>query len=421
MKSTEISGVKVYNLTAGKTLPQWLTEKQRRQLRKDEDFKKRIELIQDTEFTVSSRCIKFSPDNQYLAASGMYPPLIKMFELDQLSEKFERRLDAEVIKFDFLEDDYSKLMYMLSDNTMEFHNKGGIQCKIKTPKTGRDFTYFPSDCNVYMATNDKIDVLNLYEGKFNDSIDIEMPINCFEKSEKYQIIFCGEEEGSVSVLDPRVGNFVSRTQVSNHLVNHLDVNGGQVSKVEVTSMAYDGNLQLLVGTSNGNILTYDIRSQNPLLSSYHQNRMPIVKCMYHTTQNGEFSVTADASIVRFCKKSDGKLVLPLEGSKRSVITDLAIANNSGLCVMAGDFTKLQVFYVPMLGIAPKWCSFLENLTEELEEEEGHTYDDFQFVTKKELADLGLESLYGSQYLKPYMHGYFIHIKLYQRAVALKFV
>ena len=56
--------------------------------------------------------------------------------------------------------------------------------------------------------------------------------------------------------------------------------------------------------------------------------------------------------------------------------------------------------------------------DELEDETPAVYDDFQFVTRQELAKLGLESLIGSEYLRPYMHGFFMHSKVYQRALAL---
>lgn len=310
-------------------------------------------------------------------------------------------------------------MFLLSDKTIEFHNKGGVQCKIKVPKSGRDFAYLPSNCNTYIATTDNVDIINLYEGKFYESIATTSDVNCLEVSNKFQLLFCGCENGAVSVIDPLQSEVITTLDANQSIVNKLDVNGNMLSSVDVTSIAYDGNLQISLGTSNGNVLTYDLRSSKPLLATYHQNRLPIVKTAYHTTQNGEFLVTADANIVRFSNKADGKLVVPLEASRRSVITDFAIAKNSGLCVLAGDFNKLQIFYVPSLGIAPTWCSFLENLTEELEEAPATVYEDFHFVTRKELQELGMESFIGSEYLRPYMHGYFMHIKLYQRAVALK--
>ncbi len=36
----------VYNVAGGKSLPEWLTDKKREALRKDEEFRRRIELIQ---------------------------------------------------------------------------------------------------------------------------------------------------------------------------------------------------------------------------------------------------------------------------------------------------------------------------------------------------------------------------------------
>ncbi len=49
----------------------------------------------------------------------------------------------------------------------------------------------------------------------------------------------------------------------------------------------------------------------------------------------------------------------------------------------------QVFYVPSLGPAPRWASFLDSLTEELEESRTATvYDDYKFITKEELFELG---------------------------------
>lgn len=42
---------------------------------------------------------------------------------------------------------------------------------------------------------------------------------------------------------------------------------------------------------------------------------------------------------------------------------------------------MQAYFVPSLGPAPKWCSFLEGLTEELEETAAPAvYDDYRLVT-----------------------------------------
>lgn len=52
-------------------------------------------------------------------------------------------------------------------------------------------------------------------------------------------------------------------------------------------------------------------------------------------------------------------------------------------------SHLILIYLQVLGPAPKWCSFLDNLTEELEENpETTVYDDYKFVTRKDLDNLG---------------------------------
>jgi ribosome biogenesis protein ENP2 len=59
--------------------------------------------------------------------------------------------------------------------------------------------------------------------------------------------------------------------------------------------------------------------------------------------------------------------------------------DSGLLLVAGEQPKIQAFYLPALGSAPKWCSFLDTVTEELESvEQTSIYDDYKFVTRNEL-------------------------------------
>lgn len=84
--------------------------------------------------------------------------------------------------------------------------------------------------------------------------------------------------------------------------------------------------------------------------------------------------------------------------------------------MANEAPKMQTYYIPSLGPAPKWCSFLDNLTEELEEQDYEDiYDDYKFVTDKELDELGLSHLRGTNLLRAYMHGYFMDMRLYRKA------
>jgi ribosome biogenesis protein ENP2 len=54
-------------------------------------------------------------------------------------------------------------------------------------------------------------------------------------------------------------------------------------------------------------------------------------------------------------------------------------------MIANEGVQIQSYYIPSLGPAPKWCPFLDNLTEEMEENpKENVYDDYKFVTRKEL-------------------------------------
>lgn len=76
---------------------------------------------------------------------------------------------------------------------------------------------------------------------------------------------------------------------------------------------------------------------------------------------------------------------------------------------------MEIFFVPEIGPAPKWCSFLENITEELEETKNYSvYEDFKFLTHKDLEAIDAVRLIGTRFVKQYMHGYFMEWKLYKK-------
>ncbi len=80
--------------------------------------------------------------------------------------------------------------------------------------------------------------------------------------------------------------------------------------------------------------------------------------------------------------------------------------------------KIGTYFLPSLGAAPKWCSFLEQLTEELEESKSTTlYEDYKFLNLIDLEKLNASHLIGTPTLKAYMHGYFMELKTYQKLLS----
>ena len=72
---------------------------------------------------------------------GVYPPMVKCFDTQQMSEKFRRHLECEIVQFQFLSDDFSKFAFLLADRTLEFHARYGFHYRTRIPKFGRDTTY----------------------------------------------------------------------------------------------------------------------------------------------------------------------------------------------------------------------------------------------------------------------------------------
>ena len=69
--------------------------------------------------------------------------------------KFERCFDSECVKFRILSEDYSKLVFLHNDRYVEFHAQYGKYYKIRIPKSGRDFDYNYSTCDLYFAGHNR--------------------------------------------------------------------------------------------------------------------------------------------------------------------------------------------------------------------------------------------------------------------------
>jgi ribosome biogenesis protein ENP2 len=107
--SLDPGNVKIYTVNgpaagAASSLPDWLIKKRasakgsrKRAIR--EHTEGTIELIQGFEFPEASNRIKTTRDGHHAIATGTYKPQMKVWDLDQLSQKFERHSDAENVDF----------------------------------------------------------------------------------------------------------------------------------------------------------------------------------------------------------------------------------------------------------------------------------------------------------------------------------
>lgn len=415
MQISSVNDVKIYNLSHGKSLPEWLSDRKKRQLqKKDVDIQRRIELIQDFEMPTVCTSIKVSRDGQYILAAGTYKPRIRCYDTYQLSLKFERCLDSDVVAFDILSDDYSKLVFLHCDRYVEFHSQNGHYYKTRIPKSGRDFSYHYPSCDLFfVGTGSEVYRLNLEQGRFLNSLQTDaVDHNVCDINPVHHLFATGTSEGRVECWDLRVRSRVGLLDCALSSVTE----GTEVQALpSVSALKFNGSLTMAVGTNTGQVLLYDLRSNQPLLVKDHFYNLPIKSLNFHDQL--DLVVSADSKIIKMWNKDTGKVFSSIQ--PQTNINDVCMYPKSGMLFTANEDPKMNTFYIPALGPAPRWCSFLDNLTEELEESpESTVYDDYKFVTRKDLENLGLSHLVGSSLLRAYMHGFFMDIRLYHKVKSM---
>lgn len=216
------------------------------------------------------------------------------------------------------------------------------------------------------------------------------------------------------------------------------VNDVPTISITAISSRSDG-LSYAVGTSTGHTLLYDIRSARPFATKDQGYGLPVKKVAWidggHNVAHEGLVLSADKKVIKLWDREKVRVpghshifYLPGQLQPAENFVSITPANDlndvhhipgSGLIVLANEGIQMNTYYIPQLGPAPRWCSFLENLTEELEDQTTRTaYEDFKFIDRNELATLGLDHLVGTPTLKPYMHGYFLSLQLYDTARAI---
>ncbi|EOA23553.1 hypothetical protein CARUB_v10016747mg [Capsella rubella] len=415
LKSTSANGYKLYHVCSAPNVPTWLNPKKLRALRKNPHFMQRVELIQELKFTTATTRIKVTPDGEYLIASGIYPPQVKVYELGQLALKFERHLDSEIVDFEILDDDFSKLAFLCADRSIYLHAKYGKHHSLRIPRMGRDMTYDSWSCDLLCAASSPdLYRINLEQGRFLSPLSTQSPaLNVVSRSSVHGLVACGGEDGAVEFFDMRIKSSAARINAVTH--------GGDAA-AEVTAIEFDDSegLQVAVGSSAGKVFLYDLRTSAPIRVKDHMYESPILSIKWQRTLNTQQPklITTDKHIVRIWDPNTGEGMTSIEPTQGG-INDICVFRGSGLMLLALDSSLIPSYFIPELGPAPKWCSPLENLTEELEESGQTTiYENYKFVTKEDLERLQLTHLIGTDLLKAQMHGYFMNHHLYKKAVAV---
>ncbi|KAG6916426.1 hypothetical protein DXG01_006830 [Tephrocybe rancida] len=428
--------VKVYTVngaTAGSSssLPDWLTRKRaakgkgKRAIR--EHVEGTIELIQGFEFPEASNRIKSTRDGHHVVATGTYKPQIRVWDLDQLSLKFERHTDAENVDFILLSDDWTKSIHLQNDRTIELHTQGGHHYRTRVPRFGRSIAYHFPSCDAYVsASGNEIYRLNLDQGRFMNPLVLTgedgdiAGVNVIDINPAHQLLAFGiEGDGAVQFWDPRSRSSVGTLRLPS---NRLQTNIGTASSgdLSVTAISSRGDgLSYAVGTSTGHTLLYDIRASRPFATKDQGYGLPVKNVVWiggGSRMAGDgMVISADKKVIKIWDRNTPSTNFA-SITPANDLNDLHHIPGSGLLMTANEGIQMATYYIPQLGPAPRWAGFLENITEEMEDSSTRSvYEDFKFVERSELKTLGLDHLVGTPTLKPYMHGYFVSLKLFEAA------
>lgn len=386
--------------------------------------------------------------------TGTYKPQIHTHYLPHLSLSFARHTISLNTTFLLLSADYSKSLHLQADRSLEFHTPSGCHYTSRLPRYGRDLKYNPFNAEALIPAvgvnengSGEVFRLNLEAGRHMRAYEVDVggddmastgggalqggvstgSVNTAAVAqESHSLLAFGTSLGTVEFWDPRSRSRIGILQSP----SRLDMIDG---RQEVTALEFDrSGLSIATGSSAGLIHLYDLRSPIPVLKKDQGYGYPIQDIIYLTSTTATRAQTASPKILssdkRIIKIWDAQNGSPWTSVEPTVdINSVAWCKDSGMLLTANEGRQQHSFFIPQLGPAPKWCSFLDNLVEEMAEDPndpnaftsqkvGEVYDNYKFLTTAQLESLNLSQLIGTtSLLRPYMHGYFVAQRLYEEA------
>ena len=386
--------------------------------------------------------------------TGTYKPQIHTHYLPHLSLSFARHTISLNTTFLLLSTDYSKSLHLQADRSLEFHTPLGCHHTTRLPRYGRDLKYDKRSAEALIPAvgvnehgNGEVFRLNLEVGRYMRGFEIDVGGDDLTSSgggalqggigtgsvntaaiaeESHGLLAFGTSMGTVEFWDPR-----SRGRAA--ILQSTQKSSSIEERQEITALEFDrSGLAIATGSSTGLIHLYDLRSPVPLLKKDHGYGYPIQTLIFLTSSTSNRAqitepkiLSADKRIIKLWDQRDGSPWTSVEPAVD--INSVAWCKDSGMILTANEGRQQHSFLIPQLGPAPKWCSFLDNLVEEMSEDPndpnaytsqkgGDVYDNYKFLTMQQLQSLNLAHLVGTtSLLRPYMHGYFVAQRLYEEA------
>ena len=395
---------------------------------------------------------------------GTYKPQIHVHSTAQLSLSYSHHTDVLNHSFELLSADYTKSLHLQTDRTLEFYTPSGRHYATRIPRYGRDLKYDRRSAEALIPAvgvnadgNGEVFRLNLELGRFMRSYALDVggdeidttgagslqgsvatgAVTCATTAhESHSLLAFGTSKGTVEFFDPRARTRVAVLQPPIDPLTSI-ANPSAPTRTETTALQFHpSGLSLATGASTGLVHLYDLRSNRPLLEKDHGYGYPVKTLKFLTSTSARTShLSSDPKILsadkRIIKIWDARTGAPWTSVEPTVdLNCVEWIHDTGMLLTANEGRAQHSFFIPSLGPAPRWCSFLDNMVEEMAEDlsdpsayqstsshnVGEVYDNYKFLTQPQMAALGLEHLVGTTgMVRPYMHGFFVQQGLYEEA------
>ena len=355
--------------TSSSTLPTWITTKPRSVRPAGSTHRKRVktqreigqlELIQDFAFPEAAIKIKSTEDGNFAIGTGTYKPMMKVWDLNDLTVKFERVTEAENVDFvvcplfrhwiqlicpQILSSDWTKTLHLQRDRSISLHTQMGLHHSVRLPTYGRSLAYHsPSAEALVGCTGPEVFRLNLEEGRYMQPIRIQTDdiegVNVVDVNPRHGLLSFGlDGSGVVEFWDPRSKSALTKLLLPSSTLLPIqpvyDGNGmvppEQTLSVTALSSHLTDGLSLAVGTSTGHTLLYDLRSPTPFAVKDQGYGEAIRSAEWLRGAGGEDEgrvISADSKVIKVWSKKDvstASLSQPISRpSSRVSLTHLAI-------------------------------------------------------------------------------------------------
>lgn len=290
-----------------------------------------IDTLRGFEYSVACTGISITPDCKRILAIGTYKPSIKLFDLENLSLKFERHAVTDLQKVLPLLEDADKFAALRADRVVEFHTRNGLHDTVRYPKRLRDIVFNSCNSELYSCADENgLSRFNLEQGRFLPSISSSAAAHSLVYSCRHGLL-AAVASNQVDFIDTRT---------------HKPVLGRHYGGAALTSAQFDDTgLHFIVGREDGTVGVQDI-----LGGAEPKNTMRVGDTVHKIVASDEYILVSNGMRIFVFLNDDIVTVIDPEFQ----INDFDV--KGGLLAIGGENEDMRTYFAGCIEDAPAWLA-----------------------------------------------------------------